>query len=199
WDRRRGEAEIAKLAHDWGFRALGRDRPDTVPAGEHGAFVRPEAWFAVLTDGTTSRHVLSTKQESELRLAAARHDSAAMIGPIRASEHGDWPTDWISQESLDWSSEREEEKAVKQVAEYAREWGLPFLHRGPKPPSWDEGECYWRAVPAGGVLYETTLVPLSAEQSDKLDEIPAADRLRGFIAAAPPAERNRKRRWGLVR
>ena len=28
-------------------------------------------------------------------------------------------------------------------------------------------ECYWRAVPAGGILYETTLVPISAEQSDK--------------------------------
>jgi hypothetical protein len=51
------------------------------------------------------------------------------------------------------------------------------------------------AVPAGGILYETTLVPVSAEQSDKLNEIPATDRLHGWIAAAPPAEK--KRRWGL--
>jgi hypothetical protein len=51
-------------------------------------------------------------------------------------------------------------------------------------------------VPAGGILYETTPIPISVEQSDKLDEIPATDRLFGFIAAAPPAEAvKRKRRW----
>jgi hypothetical protein len=37
WDRRLGEAKIAKFAHDWGFRALGRDRPYTVPAGKNEA------------------------------------------------------------------------------------------------------------------------------------------------------------------
>ena len=82
---------------------------------------------------------------------------------------------------------------MKRVAEYAREWGFLFLHRGPK--SLDDDECYWRAVPAGGILLKTTLVPVSAEQSDKLNEIPATDRLHGWIAAAPPAEK--KRRWGL--
>jgi hypothetical protein len=200
WDRRSGEVKIAKLAHDWGFRALGRDRPYTIPVGEHAVFVRPEAWFAVLPDGTTSRHVLSTKQKTDLHLAAASHDRAAIVGPIRASEHFDWPNDCHSQESEDWSAQREEEAAAKRVAEFAQDWGFPFLHRGPRPPSWNKDECYWRAVPAGGILYETTPIPISAEQSDKLDEIPAADRLFGFIAAAPTAETvKRKRRWGLLR
>jgi hypothetical protein len=71
WDGRSGEVKIAKLAHDWGFRALGRDRPYTIPVGEHAVFVRPEAWFAVLPDATTSRHVLSTKQKTNLHLRGA--------------------------------------------------------------------------------------------------------------------------------
>jgi hypothetical protein len=53
------------------FRALGRDGPYTIPVGEHAVFVRPEAWFAVLPDGTTSRHVLSTKQKTDLHLRGA--------------------------------------------------------------------------------------------------------------------------------
>ena len=62
WDRRLGEAKIAKFAHDWGFRALGRDRPYTVPAGKNEAvFVRQDAWFAILPDGTMSRHALSAQ------------------------------------------------------------------------------------------------------------------------------------------
>jgi hypothetical protein len=201
WERRRGGAEIAKLAHDWGFHALGRDRPYVVPAGEHAKFVRPGAWFAVLPDGNTWRmEVLSTKQKSALHSAAAWHDSAAIIGPIRASEHVNWPNDWDHQESEDWSAQREEEAAAKRIAEYAREWRFPFLGRGPKPPSWDRDDCYWRAVPAGGILYKTKPVFISAEQTGKLDAIPAADRLHGFIAAAPRAETvKRKRIWGLMR
>jgi hypothetical protein len=186
WERRLGEAKIAKLAHDWGFRALGRDRPHAVPAGEHAVFVRSEAWFAALPDGTTSRNALSAKQKSDLNLATAWHDKAAIIGPIRASEHVDWPDDWYNSESKDWSAQRDEQAATKRVAEFARDWGFPFLNRGPRGPSSDEYECYWRALPAGGILYATKLVPVSDEQSDKLDEIPAANRLHGFIAAAPP-------------
>jgi hypothetical protein len=163
WDRRLDEAKIAKFALDWGFRALGRDRPYTVPAGADAIFVRPEAWFAILPDGTMSRHALSAKQKSALQGATSWHDNAAIIGPIRA-------------------------------------WGFSFLHRGGKPPSWSEDECYWRAVPAGGILYKTTPVPVSAERSDKLSEIPAEDRLHGWIAATPPAGTvKRKRRWGLLR
>jgi hypothetical protein len=112
-----------------------------------------------------------------------------------------WSHDnWHHQESRDWDAQEDEAKAVKRVAEYAREWGFPFLHRGGKPPSWSEDECYWRAMPAGGILYKTTPVPVSAERSDKLNEIPAADRLHGWIAATPPAGTvKRKRRWGLLR
>jgi hypothetical protein len=116
WDRRLGEAKIAKLAHDWGFCALGRDRPYTIPAGEHAVFVRPEAWFAVLLDGTTSRHILSTKQKSDLHLAAAWHDRAAIIGPILASKHVDWPGDWSYQESEDWGGQREEEQLRRRAS-----------------------------------------------------------------------------------
>jgi hypothetical protein len=124
WDRRRCEAEIAKLAHDWGFRALGRDRPYTVPAGGHAVFVRPGAWFAVLPDGITWRIVLSTEQKSKLHLATAGHDSAAMIGPILASEHVKWPHDWYHQEHEDWKAQRDEEAAAKRVAELAWDWGV---------------------------------------------------------------------------
>jgi hypothetical protein len=163
-----------------------------------GRLVRQDAWFAILRDGTMSRHALSAKQKTDLHLAGRDRDG--IVGPILASEHVNWPSDsfwsqdnWQHQESRDWDAQEDEAKAVKRVAEYAREWGFPFLHRGPK--SLDEDECYWRAVPAGGILYETTLVPVSAEQSEKLNEIPATDRLHGWIAAAPPAEK--KRRWGL--
>jgi hypothetical protein len=125
WDRRSGEVKIAKLAHDWDsalWAATGHTRSlwASTPS-----LVRPEAWFAVLPDGTTSRHVLSTKQKTDLHLAAAGHDSAAMIGPIRASEHLDRPDDWHSQESEDWSAQGEEEAAAKRVAKFA--WIGDFL------------------------------------------------------------------------
>ena len=35
-------------------------------------------------------------------------------------------------------------------------------------------ECYWRAVPAGGILYETTLVPISAIPSRLMLELTGA-------------------------
>jgi hypothetical protein len=86
WDRRLGEAKIAKFAHDWGFRALGRDRPYTVPAGKNEAvFVRQDAWFAILPDGTMSRHALSAKQKTDLHLAGRDRDG--IVGPILASAH----------------------------------------------------------------------------------------------------------------
>jgi hypothetical protein len=55
-------------------------------------------------------------------------------------------------------------------------------------------------MPAGGILFETIPVPVSAKQTGELDAIPAAVRLHRFIAAARPAESaKRKRRWGLLR
>jgi hypothetical protein len=194
WDRRLGEAKIAKFAHDWGFRALGRDRPYTVPVGpkDEAVFLRSEAWFAVLPDGTTSRDTLSAKQKSDLHGAAAWHERAALIGPIRASEQVDWPYDWYDQETRDWKAQGDEEEAVKRVAEFARDWGFSFLWRGTKTLEGGD-ECHWCALPPGGIPYETKVGPVSAEQSDKLDEIPTANRLHGFIAAAAPKEDARMR------
>jgi hypothetical protein len=158
-----------------------------------GRLVRQDAWFAILRDGTMSRHALSAKQKTDLHLAGRDRDG--IVGPILASEHVNWPSDsfwsqdnWQHQESRDWDAQEDEAKAVKRVAEYAREWGFPFLHRGPK--SLDEDECYWRAVPAGGILYETTLVPVSAEQSEKLNEIPR--RQIDCTVGSPPHRRQRR-------